>query len=204
VATLTLATCIGANTTVFSIANSILIRPLVYPGSDRILWISERSGPAHQDIGAAPDYYALREQNRVFEEVSAFSPGQRNWTGIERPERLESADVSPSFFHLMGTQPFLGRYLAPDEEGPKSPTVAVVSYAFWRNRLGSDPQILGKTIALDRLPHRIVGVMPQGFDFPRGTQVWIRSSVDKAEQSFPLSPTQGIWVVSILAGVRLT
>jgi len=199
VATLTLATCIGANTTVFSIANSILIRPLVYPGSERILWISERSGPAHQDVGVAPDYYALREQNRVFEEVGAFGPGQTTWTGVERPERLASADVSASFFKVMGTQPLLGRYLAEEEEGPKSPAVAVVSYAFWRNRLGSDPQILGKAIPLDRLPHKIVGVMPQGFDLPAGTQVWVPSSVDRSEQSFPVSPTRGIRVVSILA-----
>ena len=175
---------IGANTTVFSVANSILIRPLVYPSSERVVWISERSGPAHQDIGVAPDYYALREQNQVFEDVASFNPSQLNWTGVERPEQLESADVSVSFFRVMGTRPFLGRYLAADEEGPKSPAVAVISFAFWRNRLGSDSQILGKSIALDRVRHTIVGVMPQGFDFPRGTQVWVPSSVDKSEQSF--------------------
>jgi hypothetical protein len=74
-ATLTLAACIGANTTVFSVANSILIRPLPYPGSERIDWISERSGPAQQDVGTVPDYFSLREQNRIFEDVAAFYPG---------------------------------------------------------------------------------------------------------------------------------
>jgi putative ABC transport system permease protein len=202
VATLTLATCIGANTTVFSVANSILIRPLVYPHSERILWISERSGPAHQDVGVAGDYYALREWTRVFGDVAAFNPTRLNWTGVDRPEQLEGANVSVSFFQVMGTPPYLGRYLAPDEEGPKSPAVAVVSYAFWRNRLGSDIQILGKTIAVDRVPHRIVGVMPQGFDFPRGTQVWLPLSVDKSEQSFPLSPSRPLRVVSILARLK--
>jgi putative ABC transport system permease protein len=73
-ATLTLAVCIGANTTVFSVANSILVRPLPYPGSDRIDWISERSGPAQQDVGAAPDYFALRQQNLIFEDVAAYEP----------------------------------------------------------------------------------------------------------------------------------
>jgi MacB-like periplasmic core domain len=143
-ATLTLAVCIGANTTVFSVANSILIRPLPYPGSERIDWISERSGPARQDVGAAPDYFALREQNRIFEDVAAFDPMTVNWTGVERPEQLEAADVSPSFFRVMGSQPMLGRYFGTEEEGPKAPPVAVLSYAFWRNRLGSDPHILGK------------------------------------------------------------
>jgi len=199
-ATLTLAVCIGANTTVFSVANSILIRPLAYPASERIDWISERSGPAQQDVGAAPDYFALREQNRIFEEVAAFGPTTLNWTGVERPEQLDVATASPSFFRVMGTQPMLGRYLAPEEEGPKAPAVAVLSYAFWRNRLGSDPNILGKTIALDRLPRTIVGVMPQGFDFPRGSKLWLPSLlVDRATQSFPLSPTNGIFIVSILA-----
>jgi putative ABC transport system permease protein len=199
-ATLTLAVCIGANTTVFSVANSILIRPLPYPNSERIDWISERSGPAQQDIGVAPDYFALREQNRVFEDVAVFDPMTVNWTGVERPEQLDASDVSPSFFHVMASRPILGRYLAPEEEGPKAPPVAVLSYAFWRNRLGSDPHILGKTIALDRLRRTIVGVMPQGFDFPRGSQMWLPSlGLDKATQRFPISPKAGVLIVSILA-----
>jgi putative ABC transport system permease protein len=199
-ATLTLAASIGANTTVFSVANSILIRPLPYPGSDRIDWISERSGPAKQDVGALPDYFSLREQNRIFEDVAAFGPATVNWTGVERPEQLDAATVSASFFRVMGTRPMLGRVLAPEEEGPKAPSVAVLSYAFWRNHLGSDPHILGKTIALDRLPRTIVGVMPQGFDFPRGSQLWLPSlTLDKATQGFPLSPARGIFIVSILA-----
>jgi len=94
-ATLTLAVCIGANTTVFSVANSILIRPLPYPASERIDWISERSGPAQQDVGAAPDYFALREQNRIFEDVAAFGPTTLNWTGVERPEQVDVATASP-------------------------------------------------------------------------------------------------------------
>ncbi len=198
-ATLTLAVCIGANTTVFSVANSILIRPLPYPGSERIDWISERSGPARQDVGAAPDYFALREQNRIFEDVAAFDPMIVNWTGVERPEQLDAADVSPSFFRVMGSQPMLGRYFGTEEEGPKAPPVAVLSYAFWRNRMGSDPHILGKTIALDRLPRTIVGVMPQGFDFPRGTQLWVPTVLDKATDGFPIAPTRGIFETLIIA-----
>jgi predicted permease len=198
-ATLTLAVCIGANTTVFSVANSILIRPLPYPNSDRIDWISERSGPAQQDLGAAPDYFALREQNRIFEDVAAYEPFTANWTGVERPEQLDANSVSPSFFHVMGSEAMLGRYLTPEEAGPKAPPVAVLSYAFWRNRLGSDPHILGKTIALDRLPRTIVGVMPQGFDFPRGSQLWVPTTLARATDGFPVSPTRGIFIVFMVA-----
>jgi hypothetical protein len=73
-ATLTLAVCIGASTTVFSVANSILIRPLPYPASERIDWIGERTGSGQLDLGAAPDYFALRRQSRIFEDIAAFSP----------------------------------------------------------------------------------------------------------------------------------
>src|SRR5215813_2534178 len=116
-ASLTLAVSIGANTTLFSVANSILIRPLPYPDAERIDWISEVSGPGHQDIGAAPDYYRLRESNRVFEEVAALVPVSENWTGVERPEQLNAAVVTPSFFRVMGMQPAIGRHFAPGEEG---------------------------------------------------------------------------------------
>src|SRR5260370_3661103 len=112
-ATLTLAVSIGANTTLFSVANSILVRPLPYPGSERIDWISERSGPGQQDIGTAPDYYRLRDWNRVFKEVAALNPITANWTGVERPEQLDAAVVSASFFRVVGPQPAIGRHFAP-------------------------------------------------------------------------------------------
>jgi predicted permease len=198
-ATLTLAASIGASTAVFSVADSILIRPLPYPRSERIDWISERSGPNREDIGAAPDYFAIRERNRIFEDVAAYSTVTVTWTGVERPEQFDAARVSSSFFQVMGSRPMLGRYLAPEDEGPNAPAVAVLSYAFWRNRLGSDPRILGKSIALDRLSYTIAGVMPQGFDFPRGTQIWLPTALDKSSQSFPLSPNSPIFTVSILA-----
>lgn len=200
IATATLAVCIAANTTVFSVVDSILIRPLPYPNSGRIDWISERTGLNQQDVAVAPDYFALRERNRVFEDVAAFNAATANWTGVERPEQLDVAAVSPQFFHVLGTPPLRGRVLIADEEGPGASSVAILSYAFWRNRLGSDPNIVGKTIALDRLPRRIVGVMPQGFDFPRGTQVWLPNPIlDRATQSFPLAPNKGIFIVSMVA-----
>ena len=198
-AAVTLAVCIGANTTVFSVADSILIRPLPYPHSDRIDWISERVGPAQQDIGAAPDYFALREQNRIFSDIAAFQPMTVTLTGVDRPEKLDAATVSPSFFRVMGMQPMLGRYLAPDEVGPKAPPVVILSYAFWRNRLGGDPNAVGKRIALDRLPRTIVGVMPQGFDFPHGAQLWTPAVLlDQSSQQFPISPDKPILIVSML------
>jgi putative ABC transport system permease protein len=198
-ATLTLAVCIAANTSVFSVADAILIRPLPYPAAERIDWVSERSGPSHDDVGTAPDYYFIREQNRVFDEVAAFAQLTVNWTGVERPVQLDAAQVTASFFRVMGSQPMLGRYLAWNEEGPKAPAVAIVSYEFWQGRLAGDRHIVGKTISLDRSPRTIVGVMPQGFDYPRGVQVWLPSGLERVSQSFPISSSSPLFTVSMVA-----
>jgi predicted permease len=200
-ATLTLALSIGANSALFGIANAILLRPLPYPNSSRIDWISERSGPSHDEIGTAPDYYRIREWNRVFEEVAAFNPMTVNWTGIERPQQLDAAAVSPSFFRLMGMPPLMGRFLAPDEEGSKAAPVVILSYSLWRNRLGSDAHIIGETITLDRLPRTVIGVMPQGFDFPRGARLWLPWPLDESSER-PILASRPIFTVSILARRR--
>ena len=202
-ATLTLAICIGANTTIFSIVSSILLRPLPYPGSERIYWVSEHLGrDADTETGAGPDYYSLREQNRIFEDVAAYDEYTVNWTGVEKPEQLDAAEVTPSFFRVMGTQPLMGRCLAPEEQGEKAPAVVVLSYAFWNSRLGNDPHAVGKTITLDRLPNTIVGVMPQGFDYPSKTQIFRPLPMDEATQR-PRSITRPLRIVNMLARLRL-
>ena len=126
-ATLTLALCIGANTTVFSLVNSILLRPLPYPASERIYWLSERMGRSPVEVGLGPDYYSLREQARALQNVAAYDTTTVNWNGIEKPEQLDAAQVTPSFFSVFATQPMMGRYLAVGEEGKDAPKIAVIS-----------------------------------------------------------------------------
>jgi putative ABC transport system permease protein len=197
-ATLTLAVSIGANTTLFSIANSILIRPLPYPDSDRIDWISERYGPANDEVGAAPDYFRIRAGNRAFEEVGAFNAVRVNLTGVERPEQLEAASVTSSFFRTMGMRPALGRWLTPEDDGSEAPAVVILSHAFWQSRLGGDTNVIGTSISLDRLPRTVIGVMPQGFDYPRGAQMWLPAGLDEAVAGL-ISPTRPIFTVGIVA-----
>ena len=197
-ATLTLALCIGANTTVFSLVNSILIRPLPFPAADRIYWVSERMGKSQAEVGIGADYYSLREAHRGFAEVGAFEPLTVNWSGREKPEQLDAAQVTPSFFSVLGTRPMMGRYLAPGEEGRAAPAVAVVSYSFWLGRLAANPHALGETLALDGVPYTIVGVMPQGFDYPKGTQLWRRLPMDEGSQR-PRSAIRPMRLVNMLA-----
>ena len=186
-ATATLALAIGANTTVFSLVDTVLVRPLPYPGSERIYWIGEHFGRMATDVAVGADYYSIREENRVFEDVAAYDSIYVNWAGTDAPAQLLAGQVTPSFFRVMGTPPMLGRYLAPGEEGSKAPPVAVLSYPFWRTRLGSDTRIVGKTITIDGLPTQVIGVMPQGFDYPHGTQFWRPLDMDEGAQRPRLS-----------------
>jgi predicted permease len=200
-ATLILAISIGANITVFSLVNSILLRPLSFPDSRQIYWISERMGRDQLETGLGPDYYTLREENRIFEDIGAYDTATLNWSGSEQPEQLDAAQVTPSFFRVLGTQPMVGRYLAAGEQGKKAPPVVVVSYTFWRSRLGSDRRIVGKTVTLDGLSNTVIGVMPQGFDYPHGTQIWKPLEMDEAEQ-LPRSVMTPMRTVYMLARLK--
>lgn len=197
----TLAVSIGANTTVFSLLDTILLRPLPYPDSDRIHWVSERFRGQATEVGLGPDYYSMRDEGRDFAAIAAYQPTTQNWTGVEKPEQVDEAQVTASFFRVFGSNALLGRYLAPGEEGSKAPPVAVLSYAFWRSRFGSDPHIVGKAITLDGLSNTVIGVMPQGFDYPHGAQIWRPFDMDEATQR-PRLMTRPIRFVDIVARVK--
>jgi putative ABC transport system permease protein len=200
-ATFTLAIAIGANTAVFSIVDSILIRPLPYPDADRLYSITEYTERWPTGRGLASDYYSLRERARAFEDLAAIAWGDVNYGGPDHPEYLHAARVSPSFFQVMAAKPMLGRYLALEEEGTKAAPIVVLSYAFWRDRLGGDRAIVGKTVMLDRRPHMVIGVMPQGFEYPQGTQVWRPLNIDESTQR-PRLVTRPIRLVSIVARAK--
>jgi putative ABC transport system permease protein len=201
VAAITLAVSIGATTTVFSLVNSILLRPLPYPNSDRVQWISERGGPNNLEAGLGPDYYSLRKENHVFENIAAYQPLPLNWTGIAKAEQIDAAQVTPSFFRVLGTQPLFGRYISPAEADPHMHQIVVLSYAFWRDKLGGDTGILGKSLTLDRAPWTVIGVMPQGFDYPKGTDVW--RALDMTEKSqLPRSMFRPMRIVDMIARIK--
>lgn len=163
VAALTLG--IGANTAIFSVVNSVLLKPAPFPDPDRLV-VFMNTSPQGSGPGASPaKFQHWRAQSSVVENVSAFRTGVVNLTGGAFPEQLQSAQVSADFFKLFGAVTFLGRTFTPQEDLPEGDKVVVLSHAFWTRRFAADPQIAGKTIRLGGDPYVVVGVLAPGFDF---------------------------------------
>jgi putative ABC transport system permease protein len=168
VAVITLALGIGASTAIFSAVNAAMIRPLPYQYPGRLVWITEiwhKQG----DYASVPnpDYTNWSTQARSFAEIAAYDGGSdANLTGTGEPERITIANVTASFFHLLGIAPIRGRIFLPQEALPNSSSVTILSYDLWKSRFSLDPNILGKSIALDGEAFTVVGVMPPDFRFP--------------------------------------
>jgi putative ABC transport system permease protein len=176
---LTLALGMGANTTMFSTIDSMLLHPLNFPELNRLVALSEPlpHSVSGSETVAPADYLDWKRQASVFEGMAAYHSWGSDLTGVGEPEHLDGARVSPSFFPIVGVGAALGRIFSPDEEIPGHDQVAVISYGLWQNRFSGDrfsgdPRILGMSISLNGVPYKVVGVMPQDFSFPRATQVW--------------------------------
>ncbi|HEV2492438.1 MAG TPA: ABC transporter permease [Terriglobia bacterium] len=175
VAILALALGIGANTAIFSVVNAVLLRPLPYPDSDRLvtLWGTKKSaGFAGPITICEPDYPEWRDQNRVFDAMAGFRWQTANLTGAAEPARLIGFAVTSSFFPLMGARPALGRAFSPDEERAGHDNVVLLSHSLWQNHFGSDPSVVGKPVTLDDRILTVAGVMPEGFAFPNQADYW--------------------------------
>ena len=175
VAVLTLALGIGANTAVFTIVNSVLLRPLPYPNSDRLVVVWKEAFGENFHLGATPDDFLVWQKlNRVFEGMGAFTPGTLNLTGTGEPERLQAVRVTPGFFETLGIKPSMGREFLPQRPDAGEQHVAILSYALWQRHFGSDSDVLGKTVSLDGEPYVILGVMPRGFKSPQfEADLWV-------------------------------
>jgi len=169
VAVITLALGIGANTAIFSLVNSILLRPLPFREPDRLvrmLQASPKLGLSSWGVSQA-DFAAYREQNRSFESIAIYNNTATNLTGAGEPERLPIATVTADFFKVFGVNPLLGRTFVEGEDAKGKNQVCVISHAFWQRRFGGDPNTVGRTLSLNNTPTQIVGVMPAEFKFPR-------------------------------------
>src|SRR5271169_1990053 len=172
VAILTLALGIGANAAIFSVVNGVLLRPLPFPRPDHIVLIYEcLPGFGINSPFNAPDFRAFSERQRAFESLAMYSNQRYELSGGGEPERIEAARTSAALFPLLGIEPILGRTFASDEDQPGH-SVLVLSYGLWQRRYGADPNILGRTILLDRQTFTVIGIMPRGFQFPIRGERW--------------------------------
>jgi len=192
VAILTLALGIGANTAVYSLVDTILLRPLPYRNPEQLAVVSEtvpQMGYTNEIGMAAGEYLDYRDRNRSFLQTAAYEAAGFNLTGEGTPLRVNAAAVTASVFPLLGVSPRLGRTFTADEERQGSGPVAVLSYSLWKNHYGADAGILGKSIKLDEKPYQVVGVMPPSFRFP--------------SDGAPVSERVDLWVPEIFAPDRL-
>jgi putative ABC transport system permease protein len=183
VAVITLAVGIGANAAIFSLINGVLLRPLPYPDSERLVDLSHTAPgiglPKFQQSDAT--YLHYLHENRVFTGVAVYRETPVNLTGEGDPERLPAARVTPSLLAVLGVAPERGRGFTEEEGGPASEPVVLLGHDLWVRRFGADPEILGRTIQIDGVGTRVVGVLGASLRFPAPeTALWLPLVIDPA------------------------
>jgi predicted permease len=180
-AVLTLALGIGANTAVFSVVNTVLLKPLPYPDPDRIVMFLLTSPQGSGPGASATKFNVWREKTSVFQDVSAYRFGVVNLTGSAYSEQIHSGQVTADFFRLFGAPVIQGRTFTAEEDRPRAGRVAVISDGLWKRHFGADPQILGKNISLSGDPYEVIGIIGASFDsekFDPVPDVWIPFQID--------------------------
>ncbi len=187
VALLVLTIGIGANVAIFSVVNTVLLRPLPYRDPARLVMIWESlPGIGFNQVGTATgEYLDYRDRNRVFSGIAGYKNDTANLTGSGQPERIPITRASANLFSVLGVQPMLGRTYSAEEDRPGAAKVAILSYGLWKRRYGADGSILGRTIDLDGQPYTVIGVMPASFHFPFSSLPYS----DKAELWVPVAFT---------------
>lgn len=175
VAVATVALGIGANTTVFSMVNAVLLRPLPFEASDRLVSV-ESTHPARPGDGlnlSYPDYLDIREQVGAFRDVAIWDWRPFNLRGRGDAIFVGGAQITASFFPTLGVEPIRGRVFTPEEDRAGGPRVLLLSEGLWRSEFAADPAIVGKTVNLDGTAHTVIGVMPAGIGFPERVRLWV-------------------------------
>ena len=159
VAVLTLALGIGANAAVFSVVNTVLLKPVSAPEPDRVVIFMDTNPTGSTSLASEVKFNVWIEQTGIVEDVSAYRPGSLNLTGVDQPQKAYAIFVSEAYFHLFGLHLSQGRSFAEGEEQPNGASVVVLSDAFWKRALGGDPHIVGRTIALNGSDYQVIGIL---------------------------------------------
>ncbi len=169
VAVLTLALGIGANSAIFSVIDTVLLRSLPFPNPDRLtmIWATAPQRPGEdRQVHSYPDYLDLRAQNHSFAAMAAYAHASTIWGAGENAEDVPGIAATSDLFAVLGTPPLLGRGFSPEDEKPEAARVVVIGYSFWQRRFAGDPKIIGKQVTIADKPYTITGVMPRGWKFP--------------------------------------
>ena len=173
ISVLTLAVGIGADTAIFSVVNGVLLRPLPYANPDRIVRIWEQTGRGSRVAVSFPNFLDWREQTTGFAAMAASQGGRTVVVGGAEPVFADVYYVTHGFFDVFGIRPMAGRTFTPEEERIGGIPAAVVSYAFWTQALGSNPDLPSMRIQVQGLACRVIGVMPAGFAYPASADLWM-------------------------------
>jgi putative ABC transport system permease protein len=174
IAVVTLALGIGANTAIFSAINALLLKPLPIPELDRTVAVWDKlpsRGVMHNEVTFA-NYLDLKNQNQTFEQLALYRWWSPNLTGVEPPERLQGFLVTANFFDALGMKPIMGRNFTAEENQPGKDAVAIITHGLWQRRFGGDPEILNKTVTINTVVRKVIGVMPEDFNFPKGAEMY--------------------------------
>jgi putative ABC transport system permease protein len=182
-----LALGIGANTAIFSVVDTVLLKPLPFPSADRIVILMNSSPQGNGPAASVPKYNVWRSQTQALQDVAAYDAGGPglNLSMGDRPEQIKGIHVSREFFQLFGAQTQLGRTFTPEEDRPRGGNVAVLSNGIWQRRFGSDPAIVGRVLALGGESVTVVGVLDRKFAFDPQPDVYLPFQAD------PNSTNQG-------------
>jgi len=199
VAVLTLALGIGANSAIFSVLNTVLLRPLPYADADRIVRIDETEGKGGMGV-SPPNLLDFQQQNQTFESVAGYTAGNFILTGAGDPLRIQNCAISANLFAVLGVRPLIGRSFLAADEKPGQDRVALISYGLWQRRFAGDQALLQKQITLDGLSYTVTGVMPNGFEFPiqpEQVEVWT-----PLEQPEDLAQLRGAHYLDVVGRIK--
>src|SRR5580704_11283566 len=164
---ITLAAGIGANTVIFSVLEGVLLKPLPYPHPEELIGVWHTApGVGIKDLNISPSIYFIdREQNTTFQDIGAYNDDSISVTGTGEPEQVHGIDVTDGTLPLLGAKPALGRLFTREDDWPGTPETALLSYGYWHQKFGGDPNVIGRSITLDGKPREIIGVLQQNFHF---------------------------------------
>ena len=168
-AIVTMALGIGATTSIFTVVNAVLLKPLSYPEPDRLVACLQRHAQHGPEVVTLPDYLDWRDRSKSFESLSAAWSRIYNLTGTAEPERLPGGAVTANLFRTMATPPQVGRVITSDQERD----VVVLSHRLWQRSFGGRSEVLGQSITLNGKPHSVIGVMPPSFTYPAEAELWV-------------------------------